>query len=113
MFLAYVTVLFLLGWLLAMLYIGPSYFRRLRELIDLLSKHHPSTFGRLGQPSLDLLKMQIGSSASLVSFVLRKAYLDLDDPEATRIGNAARWRLLFSFSGALIPVLFAFTDAPI
>jgi hypothetical protein len=103
--LASVAALAFVGWLLAMLYVLPTYFRRLRELVDLLSNRHPDTFERLGRPSLDLLKTQIGSTANLVFFVLRKDYLELDDPDVARSGHAARWRLLLSLAGVPLPLL--------
>ncbi len=94
--------LFLL-WLLAMLYVGPSYFRRLGQFIDRLESHHNPEFERLGRPSLKMLKMTMGSAMAVVWFVLRKGYLQLSDAEITRLGNSTRSRLLFSMAGLLIP----------
>ena len=71
----------MLGWLVAMLCVGPGYFRRLHELIARLAEHDPEACEGLGRPSLDIL--------------------------TTQIGSAARCRLMFSFAGCLIPVLLA------
>lgn len=92
----------LILWLLAMLYVGPSYFRRLEQLIDRLESHHDSEFERLGRPSLKMLKMTMGSAMAVVWFVLRRDYLRLSDAETTRLGHSTRSRLLFSMAGPLI-----------
>ena len=98
-------------WLLAMLYVGPSYFRCLRLLIAQLESHHRSEFERLGRPSLSISSMAVGSTTALVWFVLRKDYLRLSDPETTRLGNSTRNRLLFSLAGALIVFAILLTSA--
>ena len=101
----------LILWLLAMLYVGPSYFRRLGQLIDRLEKHHNSEFERLGRPSLKMLRMTMGSTLAVVWFVLRKDYLQLPDDETTQLGNATRSRLMFSLAGALIVFAILLTEA--
>ena len=95
------TPLFLL-WLIAMLYVGPTYFRRLGQLIDRLKSHHSDEFERLGRPSLKMLEMTIGSGVAIVLFVVRKNYLALSDDELTDLGDSARSRLIFSMIGPLI-----------
>ena len=106
--LAYFAALLLVFWLLAMLYVGPTYFRRLGALIERLENQHATEYERLGRPSLNPLQMNIGSTYALVRFVLSKDYQQLSDSEVTRLGNAARSRLLFSLSGILLVLLIMF-----
>lgn len=51
--------------------------------------HHPETWAKLGQPSL-VLNNSIQKSISVLLFLWRKEYQDLDDPETVRIGNLLR-----------------------
>jgi hypothetical protein len=94
----YLPLIFIL-WLLAMLYVGPSYFRRLRQFIDRLKSHHESVFEQLGRPSLALLKMSMGSSLSTVWYVARKDYRHLSDDELIRLGDSVWIRLVLWVAG--------------
>jgi len=77
-------------------------------LIQNLKSNHADTFSSLGQPSLSLLDMRIRSTWAMVMFVLRKNYLALCDDDATELGNAVRWRLIYSLiPAALPPIAFA------
>ena len=88
-----------------MLYVGPSYFRRLGQLIDRLKSHHASEFERLGRPSLSLMTATIGSALAVLWFVIREDYLQLADAETTKLGNAVRNRLLFGLLGPVVVTL--------
>ena len=105
----YIAPMFIL-WLLAMLYVGPSYFRRLGQLIARLESHHAAVFDRLGRPSLSMLKMTIGSSASTVWFVLQRDYRRLEDDEAIRLGDSV-WRRLICQLAGFIFIVIAFPIA--
>lgn len=100
----YIAPLFIL-WLLAMLYVGPSYFRRLGQFIDRLESHHEELFERLGRPSLALSAIAIGNSFSTAWFVARKQYRQLDDDEIKRLGDAVWTRLMFSVAGLVFTVV--------
>jgi hypothetical protein len=92
-------------WLLAMMYVGPSYFRRLRDLIERLAEQHAAEYERLGRPSIEIQPTRMASTASIERYVLEKRYTELEDAELTRLGNALRWRLQFMASGILFPLL--------
>ena len=96
-----------LVYLISLLYVMPTYFRRLAKLITHLQTNHPGVYSQLGNPSLSMLDSNIRSTTRLVMFVLRKDYCHLGDGTATDLANAARWRMLYSMLGALIPVGFA------
>ena len=53
-------------WLLAMLYIAPTYVRRPGQLIDRLHSHHNDEFERLRRPSLKTLRMTMRSAMAVV-----------------------------------------------
>ncbi len=86
-------------WLLAMLSVGPPYFRRLRLFFDRLESHHQSEFTRLGRPSLSLLRKNIGSDISALRFISRKMYADLPDEDLVRLGESVRIRLFLWAAG--------------
>ena len=105
----FIAPIFIL-WLLAMLYVGPSYFRRLGQFISRLESDHEEVFERLGRPGLSLTKLKMGNSWSTVWFVARKEYRSLDDDEIVRIGDSVRVRLMvwvagFAYIIAAMPVL--------
>lgn len=105
----YIAPIFIL-WLLAMLYVGPSYFRRLGLFTDRLESHHKSVFERLGHPTLSLLKMNLGSSVSTVWFVVRKEYRQLPDDELLRLGDSVWVRLMLWVAG-FVYIIIAFPIA--
>ena len=98
------STLFVL-WLLVMLYVGPTYYRRLGALVNRLERDHCFEYQQLGRPSQKSSKMMEGSEWEVALFVLRKDYLQLSDAEATRLGNAVRTRLIFIFSGPLLLIV--------
>ena len=94
----YIPIVFIL-WLIAMLYVGPSYFTRLRQFINRLESHHEAVFDRLGRPGLSLTALRTRNSWSTVWFVARKEYRRLDDDEIVRIGDAVWLRLMLWVGG--------------
>ncbi len=100
----YIAPIFVL-WLLAMLYVGPSYFRRLGQFISRLESHHEGVFEELGRPSLSLTAIRVGNSWSTVWFVARKAYRQLGDDEIDRLGDSVWIRLMFCNAGAVFTLI--------
>lgn len=92
-------------YLISLLYVLPSYYRRLDKIFERLREHHAAAFSNLGEPSLSILDMNIRSTMEAVMFVVRKRYRALDDPELTGLGDAARWRLLYSISFIVVPMI--------
>ena len=92
-------------YLVSLLYVLPSYFRRLDELVSHLESNLPDVYLDLGKPSLSLLDSSIRSTSSLVMFVLRKQYLTLNDSVTSKLGNAARWRIIYFMFLCVIPLV--------
>ena len=88
--LEFVVAPLMVVWLIAMMYVGPSYFRRLKELIERLIEHHPAEYERLGRPSIEMQPTRMASTDSIEHYVLKKFYTDLEDPELNRLGDAMR-----------------------
>ena len=86
-------------WLLAMLYVGPSYFRRLRLFLDRLEGHHQPVFESIGRPGLSLLLRNPGSDMSAIIYISRRKYRDLPDEEVVRLGDSVRIRLILWVAG--------------
>ncbi len=99
-FVAYALMLYLIS----LLYVLPTYFRRLDQLIGHLRSNHEGIYSELGAPSLSFLDSTIRGTYSIAMFVVRKDYLALDDKRITELGNAARWRLLYSLLTVLVPL---------
>jgi hypothetical protein len=110
---AFIFALLLVFWLVAMLYVGPTYFRCLGQLMERLKSHHYSKFELLGEPSMSILEMKMSSTAAVVWFVLRKDYRELADPEIVRLGDATRIRLLFSLAGVFIVLGISLSANPL
>ena len=91
------------GYLISLLYVLPSYFRRLGSLIERLKNYHSDIYSELGEPSLSVLDIRMRSAWALVMFVLRKRYLVVNDDNVIDLGNAARWRLIYGMLPALAP----------
>jgi len=89
----------LLFFLISMLYIGPTYYRRLGSLIDVLKTRHPEVFEELHRPSLVFMDITVRNSMSMIGFVLNQQYRKLDDEEAIQYGDEARWRLIYHIIG--------------
>lgn len=100
----FIAPIFIL-WLVAMLYVGPSYFRRLGQFIARLESHHERVYDRLGQPSLSLADIRISSTLPTVWFVARKKYGELADEKIVQLGDAVRIRLLISMAGIVYLVV--------
>ena len=68
-----------------------------------MSDNQSEVYLALGKPTLSMLDMNIRGAIALVMFVLRKKYLELGDSAAIELGNAARWRLIYSMLPAVVP----------
>ena len=103
-----VYVFLVMASLLAMLYVGPSYFRRLGQLIEILRTDSPEIYEQLGRPSISFLDINIRSSMAMVSYVLRRKYSSLACERTRHLAESIRNRL-FAW---VIPFLL-FAIAPI
>jgi hypothetical protein len=82
-------------WLVSMLYVGPSYFRRLRKLIDALATEESELYETLGRPTLSFLDSRIRSTVALLDYVLRGKYSTLKSQAIRSLAASVRLRLLF------------------
>jgi len=89
-----IIVLIILGGFGLLLYVGPTYFRRLRLFIARLQSDHRSTFEALHRPSLSIRKIKVESAYAVTAYVLRRRYLRLQDETLAELGDAVRWRLV-------------------
>ena len=101
----------LLFWLLSMLYVGPTYLRRLGSLMEHIKSQHQDLYQQLNRPSLSIRDSTIGGQISIVKFVLLKHYESLEDDTGQRLAKEARWRLLYSIAGVIPPTAIVILEA--
>ena len=89
----------ILFWLVSMLYVGPTYFRRLGSLIEHVKEKHEDVYEILGRPSFSMMDTTTRGQIGILKFILRKEYLSLEDQVATELAEEVRWRLAFCVIG--------------
>lgn len=106
-----VIVFILLVGLLSMLYTGPSYYRRLNIFIMTLQKDYPAKFEKLGRPTLSVTRITMRSAYLTSTYILFRAYLELQDEALTKLGDSTRWRLIINMTVFLVIMIVLPTAA--
>ena len=102
-------MLFILD-LLALLFVGPMYFRALSKLLDYLKSEKTEIWDELGRPSL-ITNNSISSTISTIKYIVNKSYISSHDKNL--INLADRTRQLFYLSMIMAAFLFVFFNLSI
>lgn len=93
--------------LLALLLIGPMYFRALGKLLDYIKSEQPEIWDELGRPSL-VTNNSIHNSISTIRYLIKRSYKDNRDINLVNLANRAR--RLFYLSTTMAIFLFVFIN---
>lgn len=93
--------------LLALLFVGPMYFRALGKLLDYIKTEKIEIWDELGRPSL-VTNNSISSSISTIKYLVKKSYMSSHDTNLINLADRARQ--LFYLSTIMAVFLFVFIN---